>query len=51
MTKKEIHDLWTFVQGKSEGVTESGGDADVPVMFAEKLIELYNLKLKTNEKR
>jgi hypothetical protein len=41
MTPKEIHNIWLHMSGKAEGLLEAGGDADLPVMFANAILE-YN---------
>ena len=39
ITKEEIHNIYLHMQGKAEGLTEAGAEADFPVMFARTLLE------------
>jgi hypothetical protein len=39
LSNKVIHDIWLHVNGRAEGLMEAGKDADVPVMFANALLE------------
>ena len=41
MTKEEIHNIWLHMSGKAEGLLEAGGNADLPVLFANAILE-YN---------
>ena len=41
MTPKEIHNIWLHMSGKAEGLLEAGGNADLPVLFANAILE-YN---------
>ena len=41
MTNEEIHNIWLHMSGKAEGLLEAGGTADLPVMFANAILE-YN---------
>lgn len=41
MTDEEIHNIWLHMSGKAEGLLEAGGSADLPVLFANAILE-YN---------
>ena len=41
MTHDEIHNIWLHMSGKSEGLLEAGSKADLPVLFANAILE-YN---------
>ena len=41
MTDEEIHNIWLHMSGKAEGLLEAGGTADLPVLFANAILE-YN---------
>ena len=41
MTDEEIHNIWLHMSGKAEGLLEAGGNADLPVLFANAILE-YN---------
>ena len=41
MTNEEIHNIWLHMSGKAEGLLEAGGNADLPVLFANAILE-YN---------
>ena len=41
MTTEEIHNIWLHMSGKAEGLLEAGGNADLPVLFANAILE-YN---------
>ena len=44
LTKEDIHNIYLHQTGVSEGVLRAGGNADFPVMFAEAILELHELK-------
>jgi hypothetical protein len=39
LTNEVIHNIWIHINGKAEGLIEAGKNADVPVMFANALLE------------
>lgn len=39
MTKEEIDNIWLHTKGKAEGISEAGGNADFPVLFANAILE------------
>jgi len=39
LSDEVIHNIWVHINGKAEGLMEAGKDADVPVMFANALLE------------
>ena len=44
LTTEEIHNIYLHQGGVAEGLLRAGADADLPVMFANALIEFYELK-------
>jgi len=49
LTSEEIHNIYLHQSGVAEGLSKAGSDADFPVLFANALLELYELK-KAQEK-
>ena len=49
LTTEEIHNIYLHQSGIAEGLSRAGSDADFPVMFAEAIIEFYELR-KAQEK-
>jgi len=49
LTTEEIHNIYLHQGGIAEGLSRAGSDADFPVMFAEAIIEFYELR-KAQEK-
>ena len=49
MTDEQIHNIYLHQGGVAEGLLRTGADADFPVMFANALLEFYELK-KAKEK-
>ena len=41
MTHEEIHNIWLHMSGKAKGLLKAGGNADLPVLFANAILE-YN---------
>ena len=41
MTDEEIHNIWLHMSGKAKGLLKAGGNADLPVLFANAILE-YN---------
>jgi hypothetical protein len=39
MTEEEIHNIYLHMSGKAEGIAESTGAADFPVLFANAILE------------
>ena len=39
LSNEVIHNIWLHINGKAEGLMEAGKEADVPVMFANALLE------------
>ena len=39
MTEEEIHNIYLHMSGKAEGIAESTGSADFPVLFANAILE------------
>ena len=39
ITKEEIHNIYLHMSGKAEGIAESTGAADFPVLFANAILE------------
>ena len=46
MTDEEIHNIYLHMSGKAEGLVETTGKADFPVMFARAILE-YNKQKRT----
>ena len=44
LTTEEIHNIYLHQGGIAEGLLRAGSDADFPVMFAEAIIEFYELR-------
>ena len=44
LTTEEIHNIYLHQSGVAEGLLRAGADADFPVMFAEAIIEFYELR-------
>ena len=44
LTTEEIHNIYLHQSGVAEGLSKAGSDADFPVMFAEAIIEFYELR-------
>ena len=44
LTTEEIHNIYLHQSGVAEGLDRAGADADFPVMFAEALIQFYELR-------
>jgi hypothetical protein len=49
ITNEEIHNIYLHQSGVAEGLLRAGVDADFPVMFANALLEFYELR-KAQEK-
>ena len=49
ITKEEIHNIYLHQSGVAEGLSKAGADADFPVLFANALLEFYELR-KAQEK-
>ena len=41
MKVEDIHNIYTHMTGRAEGMVMSGGEADFPVMFAEAILDYY----------
>ena len=41
MKVEDIHNIYTHITGRAEGMVMSGGEADFPVMFAEAILDYY----------
>ena len=39
MKVEDIHNIYTHMTGRAEGMVMSGGEADFPVMFAEAILD------------
>ncbi len=46
LTAEEVHNIWLHMSGRAEGVIEAGGEADLPFMFANAIIQYYETKPK-----
>ena len=44
MTEEEIHNIYLHMSGKAEGIAESTGSADFPVLFANAILEYTKRK-------
>ena len=44
MTEEEIHNIYLHMSGKAEGIAESTGAADFPVLFANAILEYAKRK-------
>ena len=51
ITNEEIHNIYLHQSGVAEGLSRAGADADFPVMFANALLEFYELNKMNNEPR
>jgi hypothetical protein len=49
LTDEEIHNIYLHQSGVSEGLLRAGADSDFPVLFANALLEFYELR-KAQEK-
>lgn len=49
LSDDEISNLWLFLEGKSEGVLQTGGTFNFPVEFYKAIKELTKLKQLKNE--
>jgi len=49
LTTEEIHNIYLHQSGIAEGLLRAGSDADFPVLFANALLEFYELR-KAQEK-
>jgi len=49
LTSEEIHNIYLHQSGVAEGLSKAGSDADFPVLFANALLEFYELR-KAQEK-
>jgi hypothetical protein len=49
MTNEQIHNIYLHQSGKAEGISEAGGQADFPVMFANALLEFIKLTEHEND--
>lgn len=38
---EDIHNIYTHMTGRAEGMVMAGGEADFPVMFAEAILDYY----------
>ena len=38
---EDIHNIYTHITGRAEGMLMAGGEADFPVMFAEAILDYY----------
>jgi hypothetical protein len=43
MTNEEIHNIYLHMSGKAEGLVETTGEADFPVLFARAILEYEGL--------
>ena len=41
MKVEDIHNVYTHITGRAEGMVMAGGEADFPVMFAEAILDYY----------
>ena len=41
MKVEDIHNIYTHMTGRAEGMVMSGGEADFPIMFAEAILDYY----------
>ena len=41
MKVENIHNIYTHITGRAEGMVMAGGEADFPVMFAEAILDYY----------
>ena len=41
MKVEDIHNIYTHMTGRAEGMVMVGGEADFPVMFAEAILDYY----------
>ena len=41
MKVEDIHNIYTHITGRAEGMVMVGGEADFPVMFAEAILDYY----------
>ena len=41
MKVEDIHNIYTHMTGRAEGMVMAGGEADFPVMFAEAILDYY----------
>ena len=41
MKAEDIHNIYTHITGRAEGMVTAGGEADFPVMFAEAILDYY----------
>ena len=41
MKVENIHNIYTHITGRAEGMIMAGGEADFPVMFAEAILDYY----------
>lgn len=46
MTDEDIHNIYTHMSGKAEGIAEITGSADFPVLFARGILELDRMERK-----
>jgi hypothetical protein len=46
MTDEDIHNIYTHMSGKAEGIAEITGSADFPVLFARGILELDRMDRK-----
>ena len=46
MTNEDIHNIYTHMSGKAEGIAEITGSADFPVLFARGILELDRMDRK-----
>ena len=44
LTNEEIHNIYLHQSGVAEGLLRAGADADFPVIFANALLEFYEIK-------
>ena len=44
LTNEEIHNIYLHQSGVAEGLLRAGADADFPVLFANALLEFYEVK-------
>lgn len=43
-TDKEIMEIWSYINGKADGLKEAGKEANVPLMFAHYVNDVEELK-------
>ena len=41
MKVEDIHNIYTHITGRAEGMVMAGGETDFPVMFAEAILDYY----------